>query len=87
MAHHKSALKRIRQSRKLKLYNRLHGKTMKMAIREVKEASNFEEATEKFRQVTKILDKNASRGILHKNTAANRKSSLARIVNSKKTTV
>lgn len=84
MAHHKSALKRIRQSKKLKLYNRLNKKTMKFAIRDVMEAKTFEEANEKFQKATKILDKNTARGILHKNTAAHRKSSLAKFVNSKK---
>ncbi len=84
MAHHKSALKRIRQSRKLKLYNRLNKKLVKFAIRDVREAKTYEDATAKLQKVTSILDKVTSRGVMHKNTAANQKSALAKFVNTKK---
>lgn len=81
MAHHKSALKRMRQSRKLRLYNRLNKKTAKYAIRAVREAKTVEEAVEKLRIATKVLDRISAKNVIHKNTAANRKSSLARFVN------
>jgi small subunit ribosomal protein S20 len=84
MAHHKSALKRIRQTKKRRIYNRLNKKSLKMAIREVREAQNFETAWEKFQKATRILDKVSSRGVIHKNNAANKKSSLAHFVNSLK---
>ncbi len=81
MAHHKSALKRMRQSRKRRLYNRLNKKTAKYAIRAVREAKTVEEAVEKLRIATKVLDRISAKNVIHKNTAANRKSSLARFVN------
>ncbi|MBX3043442.1 MAG: 30S ribosomal protein S20 [Candidatus Kapabacteria bacterium] len=81
MAHHKSALKRMRQSRKRRLYNRLNKKTAKFAIRAVREATTFEEAMEKFRLATKVLDRISAKNVIHKNTAANKKSSLAKHVN------
>lgn len=84
MAHHKSALKRIRQSRKLKIYNRLNKKVLKFALRDVMEAKTYEEANEKFVKATSILDRVAARGIIKKNTASNRKSALAKFVNAKK---
>ena len=88
MAHHKSALKRIRQTRTRKLYNRLNKKNIKMAIRGVRESKTYEEALEKLSKATKILDKAGSRNIIHKNNAANKKSGLSKYVNSlKKATV
>ena len=84
MAHHKSALKRIRQSNKKRLYNRLNKKRLKEAIKSVRASENYNEAWENFKTATKILDKVAARGILHKNNVANKKSKLAKFVNSLK---
>jgi len=81
MAHHKSALKRIRQSRKRRLYNRLNKKLVKSALRNVFESKTAEEAVKNFSAATSVLDKIASRGILHKNNVANKKSRLAKFVN------
>ena len=80
MAHHKSALKRMRQSRKLRLYNRQYKKAAKFAIRAVREATVFEDAVVKLQHATKILDRVAAKGIMHKNNAANKKSKLAKFV-------
>jgi small subunit ribosomal protein S20 len=84
MAHHKSALKRIRQSQKKRLYNREYKKKLKEAIKAVRNAENIEEASEKMVAAKKILDKVSARRIVHKNTAANKKSKLAKYVNSLK---
>lgn len=84
MAHHKSALKRIRQSRKRRLYNRQYKKVMKEAIKAVMGTKIYEEAAEKLKAATKVLDRNISRGVIHKNFASNRKSALALYVNSLK---
>ncbi len=85
MAHHKSAIKRIRQTRKRKLYNRLNKKIVKNAIKAVREAKTYEEAFENFRIATRLLDRVSCKGIIHKNAAANRKSSLQKFVDSLKT--
>jgi len=77
-------LKRIRQSRNRRIYNRTHKRTLKFALRAVREATNYEEAYEKFKQATRVLDKISSKHIIHKNAASNRKSSLAKYVNSLK---
>jgi small subunit ribosomal protein S20 len=87
MAHHKSALKRIRQSRKLRLYNRMNRKSYKLILKEVNAAKTFEEATEKFIKATSIFDRLTAKGILHKNCAANHKSAMALYVNSLKKSV
>ncbi len=80
MAHHKSAIKRIKQSNKRRIYNRQHKKAVKYAIRDVREATNFEVAWEKFKLATKVLDRAAAQGVVHKNNAARRKSRLAKFV-------
>lgn len=80
MAHHKSALKRIRQSNKKRLYNRLNKKNLKFAIRAVKESKSYDDAFEKFNKAVSLLDRIAAKGIIHKNTAANKKSSLSKLV-------
>lgn len=84
MAHHKSALKRIRQTRTRRLYNRQNKKQVKLAIKSVLEAQTPEEAQEKLRHAASVLDKVAARGVLHKNAVANKKSRLARFVKSLK---
>lgn len=87
MAHHKSALKRIRQAGKNRLYNRLQKKDMKKAIRSVREAESYEAASENLKRVTKVLDKLAAKHIIHKNKAANQKSKLTKFVKKMKAEV
>ncbi|MBM2813728.1 MAG: ribosomal protein [Ignavibacteria bacterium] len=84
MAHHKSALKRIRQTKKLKIANRQKRKTLKLAIREVHTSTMVEAAGEKLKSAQSILDKMAVRGLLHKNNAAKKLSRLAKSVNALK---
>ena len=80
MAHHKSAIKRIRQSRKRMIYNRGNKKLMREAVKAVRMAKTAAEGSEKLRIAFSILDKVSARGIIHKNNAANRKSGLAKYV-------
>lgn len=81
MAHHKSAIKRIRQTEKRTEYNRKFKKAMKEAIKAVRLATSHADAVEKLSVANKILDKNVHRGIVKRNTAANRMSSLHLHVN------
>ena len=82
MAHHKSALKRIRQSRERRLYNRQNKKQIKEAVKAVFASDSYEAGMEKLKLATHLLDRLSLRGVIHKNTAANRKSSMARFLNS-----
>ena len=84
MAHHQSALKRIRQTKTRKLYNRLNKKMVKEAVKSVRTATVYEDAMAKFQKATSILDKVSMRGIIHKNNASNKKSSLSAYVKSLK---
>ncbi len=82
MAHHKSALKRIRQNQKRRLNNRYYAKTARNAIRKLRACTEKSEAEKLFVEVSSMIDKLAKRNIIHKNKAANQKSSLAKHVNS-----
>ena len=86
MAHHKSALKRIRQTRRRRIYNRLNKKAVKTAVRSVREAATYEEALEKLKIAYRVYDLASSRHIVHKNNAANHKSALSAFVKSLKKT-
>lgn len=77
MANHKSSLKRIRQTKTRTLHNRYYAKTMRNAVRKLRATTDKEEAVKMFPTVQKMLDKLAKTNIIHKNKAANLKSSLA----------
>ena len=81
MANHKSALKRIRQTEKRRLHNRYYAKTMRNAVRKLRATTDKAAAEEMYPSVQKILDKLAKTNIIHKNKAANLKSSLCNHIN------
>ena len=76
MANHKSQFKRIRQNEKRRLENRNWGKTMRNAIKKLRNTQDVAEAKTKVPQVVSLIDKVAKKGIIHKNKAANLKSGL-----------
>jgi small subunit ribosomal protein S20 len=80
MAHHKSAIKRIRQTRKRKIYNRAFRKQMREAIKAVRTAQTADVATAALTKAYSVLDRVSAKGIVHKNTAANQKRNLAAFV-------
>lgn len=84
MAHHKSALKRIRQNRKKRLYNRANKRLAKDVMKSIRNAKTFEEANELLKKAYKILDRISAHGVIHKNNAANKKSKLSKLVNTLK---
>ena len=81
MANHKSSFKRIRQTETRRLRNRYYAKTMRNAVRALRATTDKAVATELLPKVQKMLDKLAKRNIIHKNKAANIKSSVAKHVN------
>jgi small subunit ribosomal protein S20 len=81
MANHKSALKRIRQNEKRRLYNRdfrNRARTLIKKARKTVTANNpdLDAAENAARDAIRDLDKAASRGVLHPRNAARRKSRL-----------
>ena len=81
MANHKSSLKRIRQTNVRTLHNKYYAKTMRNAVRKLRALTNKDEAVKLYPTVQKMLDKLAKTNIIHKNKAANLKSSLALHIN------
>lgn len=84
MATHKSALKRARQSKIRRLRNIAYKTQAKRAVKEVRTAmsnNSADEARESLIRAVSIIQKTASKGIIHKNTASRRISRLARQVN------
>ncbi|MDR2410783.1 MAG: 30S ribosomal protein S20 [Bacteroidales bacterium] len=76
MANHKSQFKRIRQNEKRRIENRYWGKTMRNAIKKLRNIQDVTEARLKMPSVVSLIDKVAKKGIIHKNKAANLKSGL-----------
>ena len=81
MANHKSSLNRIRQTKVKTLHNKYYAKTMRNAVRKLRATTDKEEAVKMYPAVQKMLDKLAKTNIIHKNKAANIKSSLALHIN------
>ena len=81
MANIKSQIKRIKTNEKARLRNKSVKSSLKTAIRKFREAADagdVEAATTLMRDASKALDKAASKGVIHANQAANRKSALAK---------
>ena len=81
MANHKSSIKRIRQDKKQALHNKYYAKKMRNAVRKLRALTDKEEAVKLYPSVQKMLDKLSKTNIIHKNKAANIKSSLALHIN------
>jgi len=80
----KSAAKRVLTIQKRTERNRRVKSTVRTAIRRFHEAlasANQEEALTKLRQALVLIDKAATKGVMHRNTAARRKSRLAKFYN------
>tara|TARA_B100000941_G_scaffold247953_1_gene193231 strand:+ start:1428 stop:1682 length:255 start_codon:yes stop_codon:yes gene_type:complete len=77
-----SELKRVRQSRKANSYNNHYKSMMKTSIKKVLESSSKEDASVLKNEAFKIIDKVASKGVIHKNKASNQKSRISRHLNS-----
>ena len=85
MANIKSQIKRIRTNEKRRQRNlavKSELKTLVRRTREPVEAGDKEAAIEALRIASRKLDKAVSKGVIHRNQAANRKSKLARRVQS-----
>ncbi|MBX3066333.1 MAG: 30S ribosomal protein S20 [Anaerolineae bacterium] len=79
MANHKSALKRIRSSEKKRVRNRIVISKARTEIRDARDAitaGSVKDAQAATLEAIRTLDKAVSKGILHSNNAARRKSRL-----------
>ena len=81
MANIKSQIKRNKQNEKRHERNKAVKSGLKTAVRKFREAADAgdkETAVTPGREASKKLDKAASKGVIHKNQAANRKAAIAK---------
>lgn len=80
MANIKSQIKRNRTNEQARLRNKSVRSSVKTAVRRFRaaaDAGDRETATVELRTAARALDKAASRGVIHANQAANKKSAMA----------
>src|SRR5690606_16102621 len=77
MPQHKSAEKRVRQDARRRMQNRFKKVALRKAIKAVRTAETKEELLERSREAQVLLDRMATKGIIHPNYAANRKRQFA----------
>jgi small subunit ribosomal protein S20 len=79
VAHHKDAIKRIKQNEARRIANRGYRSRMRNQIKKVRDAveqGQVESAQTELRTATSIIHRLASKGIIHRNQAARRISRL-----------
>ncbi|MGH4009726.1 MAG: 30S ribosomal protein S20 [Pseudonocardiaceae bacterium] len=81
MANIKSQLKRIRTNEKARVRNKSIKSALKTAVRRFRETAATGEkdrAMAELQTASRALDKAVSKGVIHRNQAANRKSAMAK---------
>jgi small subunit ribosomal protein S20 len=81
VANIKSQLKRIRTNEKARLRNKAVKSSLKTAVRKFRAAAAAGEKERAVRELvtaSRALDKAVSKGVIHRNQAANRKSAMAK---------
>ena len=81
MPQHKSAIKRVRQSKKRQERNRGQKLKMRKLIKSVLNSEDKDKAEELFQEAQSYLDRVATRGLIHKNKAANKKRQMRQHIN------
>ena len=83
----KSAKKRVLVNVKKNAVNKDNKSEVKTAIKKLNsliEAGNYDEAIKLYPETASIIDSSVSKGVYHKNTAANKKSGLIKRINALK---
>ena len=81
MANIKSRLKRIKTNEKARLRNKGVKSSLKTSVRKFREAADAGDkdgAQDALKKASTKLDKAVSKGVIHENQAANKKSSMAK---------
>lgn len=81
MANHKSSIKRIRSNDAKRVRNRYFHRTTRNALKALRSNTDKKDAQTQLLSIFSMLDKLAKRNVIHKNKAANLKSSLHAHVN------
>ncbi|MCL5019515.1 MAG: 30S ribosomal protein S20 [Patescibacteria group bacterium] len=82
MPHKKSAKKRIGTSQKAQLQNRHYRTMMRTTIKKLRTTTDKESAELQYKKTSSILDRLVSKGIIHRNQAARKKSRLSKFIHS-----
>ena len=82
MANHNSAKKRIRSNDTKRVLNRYQAKTTRNLLKDLRTSKDKAEATKLLPEVTAMLDRLAKKNVIHKNKAANLKSSIQKHIDS-----
>jgi len=83
LAHHKSAIKRIRQNEKKRIRNRNITSTMRSAVKKLEQAIQEQkqaDAQTLLQKTVSIIDRAVTKGVIHKNKASRSVSRLTRKV-------
>lgn len=81
MANHKSSEKRIRQTAARKMRNKYYAKTMRNAVKKLRNTEVKADAEVMYPKVTSLIDRLAKKNVIHDNKASNLKSKLALYIN------
>jgi len=84
VANIKSQIKRVKTNEKRRQRNKSVKSAVRTAIRrfrEAVEAGDADQIVERQRSASRLLDKAAAKGVIHRNQAANKKAAIARRVN------
>jgi small subunit ribosomal protein S20 len=81
MATHKSAKKRIRTNDRKRVINQQGATRIKSSVKKVLATTNKEEAEKLYKEAIGILDKGTTKGLIKKNTASRKKSSITKHLN------
>jgi small subunit ribosomal protein S20 len=88
MAHSRTAKRRVRQNITSRALNRWRLRDMREAMKDFGEKilhGSAADATESFKKVSKVIDRTAQKGVIHKNQAARRKSRMSARLKAKQT--
>jgi len=84
LANTRSAIKRLRSAERRRVHNRVYRGQARTAVKKARALigeGRIEEAREAVRAASSALDKAATKGIIHQNNAARRKSRLVQALN------
>lgn len=87
MAHSLSAQKRVRQNEARAARNRWRERTLRAVLKDLSDKmlhGSYTDCVEPFKKACRVLDVTAQNGVIHKNTAARKKSRLAAQMKAKK---
>lgn len=82
MASHKSAKKRIRTNERKRIINKNSISRIKTVMKKALNSNEKEEAEKLYKEAVSILDRSVTKGNIHRNNAARKKSALTKHLNS-----